>query len=50
VGRRPGLPRAEAEPAATPWSRGLWGVFLPERRQRPGAPSEGEPERRRNAA
>jgi hypothetical protein len=32
------------------WSRGLWGVFLPERR-RPGTlPPEGLPERRRAAA
>jgi hypothetical protein len=58
VGRRPSAARAEADATvatvvteeAAPWSRGLWGVFLPERRHRPAPRSEGQPERRRDAA
>jgi len=40
------LPVVEAQA----WSRGLWGVFLPDRRARRVACPEGLPERRRDAA
>lgn len=48
VGRRPARP-APLVVATPPWSRGLWGTFLPERRQPAAARPEGQPERRRAA-
>lgn len=51
VGRRPGaLVQALPVVEAAAWSRGLWGTFLPERRQPSTPRPAGVPERRRDAA
>lgn len=50
VGRRPAaLVPARPIVEAAAWSRGLWGTFLPERRQPSAPPPAGVPERRRAA-
>jgi hypothetical protein len=39
-------PERFVPPEGIPWSRGLWGLFLPERRGSAEPPPPGQPERR----